>query len=217
MCRTEAWKLQTTISKHDWGLVLKYSHCTLPCFLLSLSSSKNPRAASGLHVEGRFGHLQRGSIISAVLSRELHTHHTAVHGWTTRKCLEGYFNATLCSRGTAESRLHWGATGPSTSLFARAEQSSLLANHTQRSITSFYSTVPGKEQSHKKQKPQGQLPSPHRSRKSNPNLCGPAGTSQSQALLSGAFPPPLGTALWYRSEVNWTMQEAPQYCWWARG
>lgn len=212
MCRTEAWKLQNTISKHDWSLVLKYSHCTLPCFLVSLSSSKNPRAASGLHVEGRFGHLQIGSIITAVLSRELHTHHTAVHGWTTRKCLEGYFNATLSSQGTAESRLHWGATGPCTSLFARAEQSSSCKSHTE-----IYNLIlpksPRKRAVSQEAEAPGTTPiSAQEQEQSNPNLCCPVGTSQSQALLSGAFPPPLGTALWYRSEVNWTMQEAPQYC-----
>lgn len=215
MRRTEAWKLQHKISKHCWGLILKYSHCTLPSFLVSLSSSKNPRARSGLCAEGRFGHLQMGSTITTVLSRELHTEHTAVHNWTTRKCLKGHLNAILpCS----DLRVLQGATsteepqGPVLYFFQEPSKAhSLLANHSQRSITSFYSIVPGKEQSHKKQKPQEQLPSLHR-RKSNSNLCCPAGTSQAQGLLLETFPPPLGTAPQYCSKINWAMQEASQFC-----
>lgn len=67
---------------------------------------------------------------------------------------------------------------------------SLLANHSQKPITSFYPIAPGQEQSHKKRKPRN---SSHlcTGEKSNPNLCCSAGRSQSQAPLLGAFPPPL--------------------------
>lgn len=131
-----------------------------------------------------------GSTITAVLSRELHTQHTTVHNWTTSKCLEGHLNAALvsaCCRASSTAE----PQGPVLYFLQEPNKAhSLLANHSQRSITSFYPIVPGKEQFHKKEKPQEELSSLYRRRKkSKSNLCCPAGISQSQAQLLGTFLP----------------------------
>lgn len=76
-------------------------------------------------------------------------------------------------------------------LFSRAKQSSSSSG---KSLLEIHNLVDPKAEFHKQQKPQEHLPSLHRRRKSNPNLCCPAGTPQSQSLLSEAFLPPLDTA-----------------------
>lgn len=154
-------------------------------FLSCLFLQGDPRAASGVRAEGKLGHLQIGSTITAGLSRELHAqcscpqlNHQEIPG--------GIF---ICHSDT-HSALRVLKKPPSLrshrALFLRAKQSSFSSC---KSLLEIYNLVDSKAQLHKQQEPQKQLPPLHRRRKSNSNLCCPAGTSQSQGLLLEHFHP----------------------------
>lgn len=201
------WKASPYDFQIPWGLILKYSHCTLPQFLLSCSPSESPRAASGLYAEDTFGHLQMDSTITARLSRELHTQRRAARGCTAGKCLRGHSYNTLHT-WLSGSHLPW-ATGPI--LYFSKKEAKLIPflQITARDLEPHFDPVLPEDQSCKDQKPQEQLLQEKEIKLTSLLSCrNITVTRPAVRAISSRF----GTAPQYCSKSNWATQEAQQCC-----